>query len=53
MWARLDQEQQLAKQVHEERRAVHCPEWLNAILRPTGAKGVNADAKVTHFANEK
>jgi hypothetical protein len=39
MWAALDREQQLAKQVQEERRAVHCPQWLNAILRPTGAKG--------------
>jgi hypothetical protein len=39
VWARLDHEQQLAKQVFEERRAVHCPAWLNAILRPTGAKG--------------
>jgi hypothetical protein len=39
MWAQLDQEQQIAKQVYEERRAVHCPEWLNAILHPTGAKG--------------
>jgi hypothetical protein len=38
-WTRLEQEQQLAKQVYEERLAVHCPEWLNAILRPTGAKG--------------
>jgi hypothetical protein len=39
MWTKLDHEQQLAKQVQEERRAVHCPEWLNAILRPSGAKG--------------
>jgi hypothetical protein len=39
MWERLDQEQQIAQQIQQERRAVHCPEWLNAILRPTGAKG--------------
>src|SRR5260370_444225 len=39
MWARLDQEQQIAQQLQQERRAVHCPEWLGASMRPTGAKG--------------
>src|SRR5579859_5021183 len=39
MWAQLEQEQVIAKQVDQERRAVHCPEWLNAILRPMGARG--------------
>ena len=39
MWERLDQEQQIAQQLQQERRAVHCPEWLGAIMRPTGAKG--------------
>jgi hypothetical protein len=39
MWATLEAEQQLAQQVFAERRAVHCPAWLNAIVRPTGAKG--------------
>src|SRR5258707_1320374 len=39
MWERLDQEQQIAQLVHQERGAVHCPEWLGAIMRPTGAKG--------------
>src|SRR5258708_34556523 len=38
MWERLDQEQQIAQLVHQERGAVPCPEWLNAIVRPTGAK---------------
>src|SRR5258708_11276520 len=39
IWERLEQEQQIAQRVHQDRGAVHCPEWLNAILRPTGAKG--------------
>src|SRR5260370_12633488 len=39
MWERLIEEQQIAQQLQHERRAVYCPEWLNAILRPTGAKG--------------
>ncbi len=39
MWERLEQEQQIAQLVQQERGAAHCPEWLHAILRPTGAKG--------------
>jgi len=39
MWARLEGEREEAQRLAEERRADHCPEWLGACLRPTGARG--------------
>jgi hypothetical protein len=39
MWARLEQERQVAELLHKERKAVHVPEWLGAQISPTGARG--------------
>ncbi len=39
MWTRLEEERQLAQMLLKERRCVHVPEWLNAEMHPTGARG--------------
>lgn len=39
MWDRLEQERQIAKLLMKERRYIHVPEWLNAQIHPTGARG--------------
>jgi len=39
VWDRLHEEQEEAKRMYTTRKADHCPEWLGACLRPTGAKG--------------
>lgn len=39
MWERLDEEKEIAKLLMATRKAVHVPEWLNAVVRPAGAKG--------------
>lgn len=39
MWERLEEERQIAELLMKERRCVHVPEWLNAEIHPTGARG--------------
>lgn len=39
VWERLDEEKEIAKVLMETRKAVHVPDWLNAEVQPTGAKG--------------
>jgi hypothetical protein len=39
MWAQLERERVIAQLLMAERRAVHVPEWLQAEIHPTGAKG--------------
>jgi hypothetical protein len=39
MWEALDRERETAQLLMKERRCVHVPEWLNAEIHPTGAKG--------------
>lgn len=39
MWARLEEERLIAQLLMQERKAVHCPEWLDAQISPSGAKG--------------
>jgi hypothetical protein len=38
-WGALLAEQTDAKDLYQERKADHCPEWLGACIRPFGAKG--------------
>jgi hypothetical protein len=38
MWERLEQERQVAALLWK-RRVTHVPDWLNAVVHPTGAKG--------------
>jgi hypothetical protein len=39
MWNQLNEEQQIAKELHRQRHTAHCPDWLDARMCPTGAKG--------------
>jgi hypothetical protein len=39
MWTHLEEERQTAEMLMKERRCVHVPEWLNAEMHPTGARG--------------
>jgi hypothetical protein len=39
MWERLDAEKELAKFLMTTRKAIHVPDWLNAVVHPVGAKG--------------
>ena len=39
MWDRLEEEQEIAKMLKQTRKAEHVPDWLNAVVRPVGAKG--------------
>jgi hypothetical protein len=39
MWDRLEEERQIAQMLMKTRKAEHVPDWLNAVVRPTGAKG--------------
>jgi hypothetical protein len=39
MWEELDRERETAQVLMTERRCVHVPDWLNAQMHPTGAKG--------------
>jgi hypothetical protein len=39
MWQHLEQERQIAELLMKERRCVHVPDWLNAEIHPTGARG--------------
>jgi hypothetical protein len=39
MWQRLEQERQVAELLMKERHCVHVPDWLNAQIHPTGARG--------------
>ncbi len=39
MWMHLEEERQTAEMLMKERRCVHVPEWLNAEMHPTGARG--------------
>jgi hypothetical protein len=39
MWEHLERERQSAEQLMKERRCVHVPDWLNAEIHPTGARG--------------
>jgi hypothetical protein len=39
MWELLECERETAQMLMKERRCVHVPEWLNAEMHPTGAKG--------------
>ncbi|HET8853807.1 MAG TPA: hypothetical protein VFN02_14905 [Ktedonobacteraceae bacterium] len=38
-WAKLEEEQAIAQALEEKSHTVHAPGWLNAIMRPHGAKG--------------
>jgi hypothetical protein len=38
VWDRLDEEKDIAKFLMETRKAVHVPDWLNAEVKPSGAK---------------
>jgi hypothetical protein len=39
MWQMLEHEREIAELLMKERRCVHVPDWLNAEMHPTGAKG--------------
>jgi hypothetical protein len=39
MWEALERERETAEMLLKERRCVHVPEWLNAQIHPTGARG--------------
>jgi hypothetical protein len=39
MWDRLEDEKQIAQMLQKTRKAEHVPDWLNAVVRPVGAKG--------------
>jgi hypothetical protein len=39
MWERLDAKKELAQEIKETRKAEHAPEWLGAVMCPTGANG--------------
>ncbi len=39
MWEALERERETAEMLMKERRCVHVPEWLNAEMHPTGARG--------------
>lgn len=39
LWDKLEEERLIAQLLMQERRAVHCPDWLNAQISPTGARG--------------
>jgi hypothetical protein len=39
LWEALERERETAQMLMRERRCVHVPEWLNAEIRPTGARG--------------
>jgi hypothetical protein len=39
MWDRLEEEQAIAQLLTQTRKAEHVPDWLNAVVRPMGAKG--------------
>lgn len=38
-WDRLQVEKEIAETLKQTRKADHTPDWLNAIMRPSGAKG--------------
>jgi hypothetical protein len=39
MWDRLEEEKAIAQMLMQTRKAEHVPDWLNALVRPVGAKG--------------
>lgn len=39
MWDRLGEEKEVAQILMQTRKAEHVPDWLNAVVRPVGAKG--------------
>jgi hypothetical protein len=39
VWNRLEEERQIAQLLMQTRKAVHVPDWLNAEIHPTGARG--------------
>ncbi len=39
MWERLEEEKEVAQLLMQTRKAEHVPDWLNAVVRPVGAKG--------------
>jgi hypothetical protein len=39
IWEKLEEERLIAQILMKERKAVHVPEWLNAQISPTGARG--------------
>ncbi|HEV8192584.1 MAG TPA: hypothetical protein VGP82_14040 [Ktedonobacterales bacterium] len=39
MWERLEEETAIAQMLMQSRKAEHVPDWLNAVVRPVGAKG--------------
>jgi hypothetical protein len=39
MWDRLEEEKEIAQMLMQTRKAQHVPDWLNAVVRPVGAKG--------------
>ena len=39
MWERLDEDKEIAKLLMANRKAVHVPDWLNAVVHPVGVKG--------------
>ena len=39
MWDALERERETAQMLMKERRCVHVPDWLNAEMHPTGARG--------------
>jgi len=39
MWDCLDEEKEIAKFLMSTRKAIHVPDWLNAVVHPVGAKG--------------
>jgi hypothetical protein len=39
MWDRLEEEKAIAQMLMQMRKAEHVPDWLNAVVRPVGAKG--------------
>ena len=39
MWVALEGERETAQLLMQERRCVHVPDWLNAQMHPTGARG--------------
>jgi hypothetical protein len=39
MWDRLEEEKAIAQMLMQTRKAEYVPDWLNAVVRPVGAKG--------------
>jgi hypothetical protein len=39
VWDRLDEEKEIAKILMKTRKAIHVPDWLNAVVHPVGAQG--------------